>query len=410
MARETLLTWFASTFIYDSRAEWEFMRVRERLAKGQLPATEARTKLIAIARENPGSQTKLGALSFVARKWPSSTEAKTALAELPQAIAELSIGELADSFDQTPLGHGHEWQPLASVLRSRVDREPDHPRAAKLLATASAVLRPSDRDPHPSAELLQLARLVQERYATSPDLVNFCEAVSNIGSPVGWTVPFEPHVRHILEVNQDRFVQCAAQYALATIVRSGGIQRQAEAKELYEEFLAKFDGKTPYRGQTPEQNWRRGAERALDILGTQGLGMVAPETEGVDLDGNMLSLKDYRGQVVLVSFWAAWCAPCLEAIPHERELLKLFGTTEFAIVGMNADDSLKNAREAAKKHGITWRSIHTTDRRFVNNWTVSGYPTFCLLDKAGRIVGLWNGLPPDEELIPTIRRLIDAPK
>ncbi len=149
-----------------------------------------------------------------------------------------------------------------------------------------------------------------------------------------------------------------------------------------------FDGKMSYPGQPVERKYRQDAEWALRVMGAHGLGMSAPETKGFGLDGEEISLNEYRGRVVLVSFLATWCAPCLQAIPHERELLHRFDSSEFAIVGMNADDNIEDAIDAVAKHGITWRSLHVTDRRFVNNWTVAGYPTFCLLDREGRIVGL----------------------
>lgn len=407
VARDALIGLFASTFIYDSSADWEFAKTRQQLGKGHLEETDARDKLIEIARQNPGSQAKFRSLTFVASKWPKSSEATSAIAELPETIDEMSVDDLASCFDTIPVRSGSKWHPVASALLARTEREPEHPRAAKLLAMAAIALRPSAREQDPSDELLRIANLVQERYANSPDLVNYCEAVGNLGDPEGWMHHFEPHMRHILEVNQDRFVRCSAHYALATIVRSGGIKRQGDAMRVYEEFLANFDGNTPYLGQPVEQDYRQGAERALKIMRSHGLGMIAPETRGFDLDGADISLSEYRGRVVLVSFWATWCGPCLQAIPHEREMLSRFDSSNFAIVGMNADDDIQDAIDAVKQHRITWRSLHVTDHRFVNNWTVPGYPTFVLLDKEGRIMGLWTGLPSDSKLYGAISDLIE---
>ncbi|WP_162275915.1 TlpA family protein disulfide reductase [Roseimaritima ulvae] len=155
------------------------------------------------------------------------------------------------------------------ALIARVEREPAHPRSGRLLATAALALRPSD-----------------------------------------------------LDVNQDRFVLCSAHFALATIVRSGGIERQSALRELR-------------------------------VIAEHGLGKTAPKTEGVDLDGNAISLSDYRGRVVLLSFWATWYGPCLRAIPHERELVERFDSKNFAILGMNADDDADEANAAVKKHEVS---------------------------------------------------------
>ncbi|QEG40085.1 Thiol-disulfide oxidoreductase ResA [Roseimaritima ulvae] len=274
------------------------------------------------------------------------------------------------------------------------------------MATAAVILKPSDKDVEPSEEMLQVAETIKERYATSPDLANFCEAVSDFGNPKRWTQRFEPHVRHILDVNQDRFVLCSAHFALAAIVRSGGIERQEEAKNVYEEFLAEFSGEVQYPGQSVEQHNRQSAKRVLDVIKLHGLGKKAAETKGIDLEGNAVSLSDYRGRVVLLSFWATWCGPCLGAIPHERDLVERFDSADFAILGMNADDETDEAVAAVEKYEVTWRSLHLNDRRTVNPWKVSGYPTFILVDREGIIVQSWMGLPPGTELETTIRNVI----
>jgi thiol-disulfide isomerase/thioredoxin len=409
-ARESLEDLIASTLIYESRAEWEFVKLRDQFAKGQLEESVARERGMTIGRENRGSRVGVAAYVFVANTWPETSDAEAALIDLRRAMQRASIDDLASCFDQAHLGNGEQWRPLVGVLLTRVEQEPAHPRAAKLLTAAAGILKPMDRVDAASDELIRIADLVEERYGTSPDLVNFCEHVSNGGEPAGWTRPFEPHVRHVLEVNESRFVRSSALFALATIVRSNGIERQDEAKQLYKEFLDTFDGETSYPGQAVEQRLRQKSELALRIIETHGLGMQAPETRGIDLKGKEISLNDYRGRVVLVSFWATWCAPCIQAIPHERELLERFGNTDFAILGMNADDDIEKAIAAVEKHGITWRSLRVKESGFVNNWTIRGYPTFCLLDRDGVIVGFWTGLPPDVELIATIRGLIKVPR
>lgn len=148
------------------------------------------------------------------------------------------------------------------------------------------------------------------------------------------------------------------------------------------------------------------AKRELNVIADHGLGGQAPTTVGFDLNGDAIALSDYRGRIVLLSLWATWCGPCLSAIPHERELVERFDPSDFAVLGMNADDDLDAARAAVKKHEMTWRSLHLNDRRFVNQWTVGGYPTFHLIDREGVIVRMWLGLPPASELESVIRSII----
>ena len=72
-----------------------------------------------------------------------------------------------------------------------------------------------------------------------------------------------------------------------------------------------------------EKDWNHRAKDELAVL--RSLGKPAPEIDGVDLDGRSMKLSDYRGKVVLLSFWATWCGPCMKMVPHEREIGKTFG-------------------------------------------------------------------------------------
>src|SRR5262249_4600174 len=166
----------------------------------------------------------------------------------------------------------------------------------------------------------------------------------------------EPHLRRILSVNQDRFVRCSAKIALAALVQASDESRQPEAETLFEEFLAEFDGKQRYHAQGIETMYRETAVRQLATIRSHGLGKPAPETVGIDLEGRSMTLSEYRGKVVLVSFWTTWCFPCMKMIPHEKQVVERFAREKFAIVGVNSDTDLRAAREAVDRHEITWRS------------------------------------------------------
>lgn len=393
------------------------MQLRRQFLSGKTEESDeaVRAACIQLARDNPGSRSEVSAYLFVVEQWPESADAVLAHGELLRAAESVGIGDWAQSLHNIRPGSRGDspkrWRPLVPMLIDKARRQPEHPQAARLLCETAVLIHPDTDVELAPPELHQIAELIRENHATSPDLANFCEVVGNLGNPVDWSRPFEPHVRHILEANEDRFVRCTAHFALATIVRAGGIERQAEACELYEEFLDHFDRATEYHAQGVEQSYRKTVQAALDSIRLRGLGLPGLATTGVDLNGREMSLADFRGKVVLISFWATWCAPCMDAIPHERSLLEQFGPERFAIVGVNLDKTPSKAIEAGQKHGIIWRSFQDTRRggtSISSAWRVTGYPTFFLLDRERVIRGSWQGLPPKRELEAAIAELLES--
>lgn len=206
-------------------------------------------------------------------------------------------------------------------------------------------------------------------------------------------------------------MRCDAKFNLACIVKAGGIERQAEAEQLFEEFLDEFDGQVEYPAQGVEVSNRREAKSILAHMRRFGPGMTAVPTTGVDLHGQPMSLSDYQGKVVLFSFWATWCGPCMRAIPHEKELVEHFDADEFVIVGVNGDSKKpERALAAVEEYGITWRSFQRKcldGSRIDHDWHVGGWPAFYLLDQNGKIAESWTGMPPEPTIRNAIAELID---
>jgi thiol-disulfide isomerase/thioredoxin len=117
-----------------------------------------------------------------------------------------------------------------------------------------------------------------------------------------------------------------------------------------------------------------------------GVGTLAPEIDGEDLDGVRFKLSDYRGKVVVVSFWASWCKPCRNMIPHERALVERFGD-KAVVLGVNIDDDRGAARSAITSQRITWRnwSMAGWDNPANKRWGVNSIPTVYVIDASGVI-------------------------
>jgi thiol-disulfide isomerase/thioredoxin/acetyl esterase/lipase len=409
LARDTL---FFTSLSRATRANDALREIRSKLnkvARNSDNEAELRQRCLTLARDNPGTQAEISALYLVAGTWPQTSEGEVALERLKILFRTASLDDLGHTFQAMRARHTQNLRPLFSVLVDRVETNKDDPSAARILTEACIILAPAHDVSYATDEFRRAADLIVENYVTSPEISNFCEVVGGLANAPSWGLEFEPHMCRILDVNQDRFVRCSAKIALASIVRSGGRERQQEARQLFEQFLAEFDGKTEYHASSIEQQYRHDAQRILDTLRTHGLGAVVPDTVGIDLAGQPISLAEYRGKIVLVSFWATWCYPCMKAIPYEKELYQRFGPDQFTIVGVNADRELGTAQEAVAAYGIPWRSFQVKRQdgtSIANDWHIAGYPTLYLLNADGTIVGSWLDIPSRSELEQTIGELL----
>ena len=369
------------------------------------------TRCLELAQRHPGKVGGLSALLLASTRAPKTDAGKDANRQLAGQIETAEIANLAAALEGGVVGNWRPLQNLAPVFLARARQSPDHPKTARLLVAICNITQPSE-DGEPPAIYTEAADLIAAKYADSPDLVHFCEGLgaSPNGSP-SWARRFEKHLRTILAQNRDREVRCAAQFALADVVQSSSEDRQAEAEALFEKFCSEFDGKHSYRYQGIEQEFHRLAQAQLNELRSRALGMPAPEIVGVDINDEPMKLSEYRGRVVLVSFWATWCLPCMKFIPHEIELAKTFEDQPFQIVGVNSDNDIRKARDAVAKTKIAWRSFRdiVDDKPTTSNqWKVVGYPTFYLIDHHGTIRKRWFGYPPTDQLLHMTRILVDA--
>lgn len=130
------------------------------------------------------------------------------------------------------------------------------------------------------------------------------------------------------------------------------------------------------------------AGRELHRLRRLRIGQTAPELVGVDIDGEPIRLSDFRGKVVVLSFWnTTGGSPSL--IGGERELVAAMKGRPFALVGVNGDAEEDRARvkEAVAQGGIAWRSFWTggPDGAIPREWGVEHWPTAYVIDADGLI-------------------------
>ena len=118
---------------------------------------------------------------------------------------------------------------------------------------------------------------------------------------------------------------------------------------------------------------------------------AAPDFTLRSLDGRNVRLQELRGQVVMVNFWASWCAPCRVEMPHLNKLADKYRTSGFTLLGVNVDDDPKNGSAAATKMGLHFPVLHDGEKRVVKMYDVATMPSTVLIDRDGRVRYLHRG-------------------
>jgi thiol-disulfide isomerase/thioredoxin len=89
---------------------------------------------------------------------------------------------------------------------------------------------------------------------------------------------------------------------------------------------------------------------------------MAPPFAVTTLDGQRISLDDLKGKVVLIDFWATWCGPCREALPHLRDIARKFQGQPLVILSVSLDSEVNQWKDFVAKNGMTW--MNCRDGRF----------------------------------------------
>jgi RNA polymerase sigma-70 factor (ECF subfamily) len=383
-----------------------------RKANEKLPKTGPyAARFLKLAEAMPDTREGLSSLCWAVGNAPSTEPGKKALAILEDGrLARADLGELMQALEGALTSQEVKPSPLAPLVLDRVKRELDHPRAARHLTWVCANYY-GDKSPGEPGVFAEAADILVDRFAASPGIQNFCESLgSGSGSPP-WAGKYEEHLRTILDENQHRFVRCTALFALASVVQATGEARQDEAEGLYQRLVEEFTGHDDPSTRDIVKTFVGRARAEAAEIRARGIGKPAPEIEGEDLDSRPMKLSDFRGKVVLVSFWATWCGPCMKLIPHERALVARLEDKPFAIVGVNGDVEPEALSKAIKETGILWRSFQ--DKRAGQEaisveWKVFGWPTLYLIDHRGVIRKRWIGAPPAEILDRETDQLVEA--
>ena len=137
---------------------------------------------------------------------------------------------------------------------------------------------------------------------------------------------------------------------------------------------------------------------AATSLASSGLeGKPAPDFALKSSTGENLRLSEYRGDIVMINFWATWCGPCRQEMPLLDELYTRYARVGFNLLGVNIDDDSRRAMQMIEELGVTFPVLFDERKEVSKLYEVEAMPVTILVDREGNVRHVHHGYKPGYE-------------
>lgn len=188
--------------------------------------------------------------------------------------------------------------------------------------------------------------------------------------------------------NFDEAIKC-----FDTVLSQGDVNQNFKARTLYfkaKALLGKGDVATA-KGVVSEL--RLIEPRAADtfgseLSGTLRIGAEAPTFNVTDIDGKPIDLSKYKGNVIIINFWATWCDPCVQEFPNVKQMYTKFKGKGVQFIGVSLDDDIEDLRGFVKQFEVEWPQIFDAKRwqgSIPSLYHIRAIPTMVLLDRENKV-------------------------
>jgi thiol-disulfide isomerase/thioredoxin len=134
----------------------------------------------------------------------------------------------------------------------------------------------------------------------------------------------------------------------------------------------------------------KAAVATQDVFEAMGMAKLpekaAPEFTLPNLDEKQISLRQYRGKVVFLNFWATWCIPCREEMPALEQLHQTFQQKDLIILAINLKESAEQVKTFFQKRAFSFPALLDHNGSVFRDYSVAGMPTTYLIGRDGKLL------------------------
>ncbi len=140
-----------------------------------------------------------------------------------------------------------------------------------------------------------------------------------------------------------------------------------------------------------------------DLSGTE----PAPDITLPTPDGEMISLSDYRGQVVFLNFWGTYCPPCVAELPDIQKVYEELESEDFVVIGLNVEEKPEKVKAFVEENGLTFPIIISPDATVNPLYQLKRMPTTWFIDRNGILRGKIEGQMSKSMALKIARKLLE---